>query len=104
MFQFELLIILSLNVWVTNQFGNLWWNLYVAKYSTSNNLQVLVVGGGDGGVIREVSKHPAVESIVQCEIDEVSEKVVVWLTVLIKLLWSFLSFIFSLAQTVQYDF
>ena len=34
--------------------------------------QVLVVGGGDGGVIREVSKHPAVESIVQCEIDEVS--------------------------------
>ena len=82
----------------------MWWNLYVAKYSTSNNLQVLVVGGGDGGVIREVSKHPAVESIVQCEIDEVSEKVVVWLTVLIKLLWSFLSFIFSLAQTVQYDF
>ena len=36
------------------------------------HLQVLVVGGGDGGVIREVSKHPAVESIVQCEIDEVS--------------------------------
>ncbi|CAH3044500.1 unnamed protein product [Porites evermanni] len=32
--------------------------------------KVLVVGGGDGGVIREVSKHPAVESIVQCEIDE----------------------------------
>ena len=82
----------------------MWWNLYVAKYSTSNNLQVLVVGGGDGGVIREVSKHPAVESIVQCEIDEVSGKVVVWLTVLIKLLWSFLSFITSLAQTVQYDF
>ena len=49
----------------------------MAKYSTSNNLQVLVVGGGDGGVIREVSKHPAVESIVQCEIDEVSEKLVV---------------------------
>ena len=36
------------------------------------HLQVLVVGGGDGGVTREVSKHPAVESIVQCEIDEVS--------------------------------
>ena len=36
--------------------------------------QVLVIGGGDGGVIREVSKHPAVESIVQCEIDEVSNQ------------------------------
>ena len=33
--------------------------------------QVLIVGGGDGGVIREVSKHSAVESIVQCEIDQV---------------------------------
>lgn len=32
------------------------------------------MGGGDGGVIREVSKHPAVESIVQCEIDVVSTK------------------------------
>lgn len=34
-------------------------------------LQVLVIGAGDGGVIRDVSKHPLVESIVQCEIDEV---------------------------------
>ena len=33
--------------------------------------KVLIIGGGDGGVIREVSKHPTVESIVQCEIDEV---------------------------------
>ncbi|XP_015756173.1 PREDICTED: spermidine synthase-like [Acropora digitifera] len=31
---------------------------------------VLIIGGGDGGVIREVIKHPAVESIVLCEIDE----------------------------------
>lgn len=35
------------------------------------SLKVLIIGGGDGGVIREVSKHPAVESIVQCEIDKV---------------------------------
>ena len=34
-------------------------------------LQVLVIGAGDGGVIRDVSKHPLVEYIVQCEIDEV---------------------------------
>ena len=33
---------------------------------------MLVIGGGDGGVIREIAKHPSVESIVQCEIDEVS--------------------------------
>ncbi|XP_063613641.1 spermidine synthase-like [Penaeus indicus] len=31
--------------------------------------KVLIVGGGDGGVAREVAKHPAVEKVVQCEID-----------------------------------
>lgn len=33
-------------------------------------LQVLVVGGGDGGVVREVCRHSEVEEIVMCEIDE----------------------------------
>ena len=32
--------------------------------------QVLVVGGGDGGSVREVLAHPSVERVVQCEIDE----------------------------------
>ncbi|RIV17049.1 polyamine aminopropyltransferase [Alicyclobacillaceae bacterium I2511] len=31
---------------------------------------VLVVGGGDGGVVREVLKHPSVERVVLAEIDE----------------------------------
>jgi len=31
---------------------------------------VLIVGGGDGGVIREVAKHKGVKSITICEIDE----------------------------------
>jgi spermidine synthase len=31
--------------------------------------RVLVVGGGDGGVLREVLKHPAVERATLCEID-----------------------------------
>jgi len=31
---------------------------------------VLVVGGGDGGCVREALKHPSVERVVQCEIDE----------------------------------
>lgn len=43
-----------------------------------NPAKVLIVGGGDGGVAREVSKHPKVQEIVQVEIDkgviEVSKK------------------------------
>lgn len=31
---------------------------------------VLIVGGGDGGVAREVSKHTGVKRIVQVEIDD----------------------------------
>jgi len=31
--------------------------------------KVLVIGGGDGGTIREVLKHPSVEKAVLCEID-----------------------------------
>ena len=33
--------------------------------------QVLIIGGGDGGVLREVVKNALVESVVLCEIDEV---------------------------------
>jgi spermidine synthase len=32
--------------------------------------QVLVVGGGDGGSVREVLRHASVERVVLCEIDE----------------------------------
>ena len=32
--------------------------------------RVLVIGGGDGGVLREVVKHTSVEEVVLCEIDE----------------------------------
>lgn len=35
-----------------------------------NPKKVLIIGGGDGGVAREVLKHPGVESVHQCEIDE----------------------------------
>jgi spermidine synthase len=35
-----------------------------------NPKKVLVVGGGDGGAIREILKHPSVEKAVLCEIDE----------------------------------
>lgn len=33
-------------------------------------LQVLVIGGGDGGVLREIARHGSVESIDICEIDQ----------------------------------
>lgn len=33
-------------------------------------MQVLVVGGGDGGVLREISRHSSVEHIDICEIDK----------------------------------
>ncbi|XP_021742290.1 spermidine synthase 1-like [Chenopodium quinoa] len=38
--------------------------------SISNPKKVLVIGGGDGGVLREVARHSSVELIDICEIDE----------------------------------
>lgn len=39
--------------------------------SHPNPKNVLVIGGGDGGVVREVLKHEGVEKVVLCDIDEV---------------------------------
>jgi spermidine synthase len=33
-------------------------------------MQVLVVGGGDGGVLREIARHDSVDTIDMCEIDQ----------------------------------
>jgi spermidine synthase len=38
--------------------------------SHPNPKKVLVIGGGDGGVVREVLKHDTVEQVVLCDIDE----------------------------------
>jgi len=38
--------------------------------SHPNPKKVLVVGGGDGGAIREIIKHDSVEEVILCEIDE----------------------------------
>ena len=32
--------------------------------------RILVIGGGDGGTVREILKHPEVEQVQVCEIDE----------------------------------
>ena len=43
---------------------------HLALNSHPNPERVLVIGGGDGGVLREVVKHSTVETAVLCDIDE----------------------------------
>jgi len=43
---------------------------HLPMFSHPNPEHVLIVGGGDGGVIREVVKHKCVKSITICEIDQ----------------------------------
>ncbi|XP_057658560.1 spermidine synthase [Diorhabda carinulata] len=42
---------------------------FIPLCAHENPQKVLIVGGGDGGVAREVQKHPSVKEIVQVEID-----------------------------------
>ena len=42
---------------------------HVPLFAHGNAKNVLVVGGGDGGVLREVLRHPEVKSATLCEID-----------------------------------
>lgn len=42
---------------------------HVPMLAHPNPRQVLVIGGGDGGTVREVLKHPSLERVVLCEID-----------------------------------
>lgn len=39
-------------------------------FTHENPRRALVIGGGDGGVLRELGKHPELEEIDICEIDE----------------------------------
>ncbi|KAL8636444.1 MAG: hypothetical protein Q9228_006160 [Teloschistes exilis] len=43
---------------------------HLAMNSHPNPQRVLVIGGGDGGVLREVVKHSTVETAILCDIDE----------------------------------
>lgn len=43
---------------------------HIPLFTHPNPKKVLVVGGGDGGAIREILKHTEVEKAVLCEIDE----------------------------------
>lgn len=44
---------------------------HLAMNSHPDPKRVLVIGGGDGGVLREVIKHKMVEEAILCDIDEV---------------------------------
>ncbi|KMU77192.1 spermidine synthase [Coccidioides immitis RMSCC 3703] len=43
---------------------------HLAMNSHPNPKKVLVIGGGDGGVLREIVKHESVEEAILCDIDE----------------------------------
>ncbi len=42
---------------------------HVALNTHAAPKKVLVIGGGDGGSVREILKHPSIEKVVHCEID-----------------------------------
>mmetsp|Transcript_18676 Transcript_18676/g.24314 ORF Transcript_18676/g.24314 Transcript_18676/m.24314 type:complete len:314 (+) Transcript_18676:67-1008(+) len=52
--------------------------VHLPMFSHAQPKRVLIVGGGDGGVLREIIKHDCVETVDMCEIDpmvcEVSKK------------------------------
>lgn len=43
---------------------------HVPLFAHGNACRVLIIGGGDGGILREVLKHPEVEQVTQVEIDQ----------------------------------
>ena len=56
--------------------------VHVPLCSIPEPQRVLIIGGGDCGALREALKHPNVEKVVQCDIDErvtrVSERFFPW--------------------------
>ncbi|TNF34190.1 MAG: polyamine aminopropyltransferase [Gammaproteobacteria bacterium] len=42
---------------------------HVPMFSHPDPKRVLIIGGGDGGILREVVKHPGLEQVTQVEID-----------------------------------
>jgi spermidine synthase len=44
--------------------------VHVPMLSHPNPEHILIIGGGDGGILREVLKHPSAKSVTQVEIDQ----------------------------------
>ncbi|KII67259.1 Spermidine synthase [Thelohanellus kitauei] len=47
---------------------------FLPTNSHLNPRDALVLGGGDGGTLRELDRHPKVQNVTLCELDEVSKK------------------------------
>ncbi len=43
--------------------------VHVPMNSHASPSRILIIGGGDGGILREVFKHPSIEHVTQVEID-----------------------------------
>ncbi|EAQ66912.1 spermidine synthase [Marinomonas sp. MED121] len=43
---------------------------HVPMFAHGNAKKVLIIGGGDGGMLREVLRHPGAEQVTQVEIDQ----------------------------------
>jgi spermidine synthase len=43
---------------------------HMALFSVENPKSVLIIGGGDGGIMREALRHPSVTDVTLCELDE----------------------------------
>jgi len=43
---------------------------HVALFSVENPASVLIIGGGDGGIMREALRHRSVTDVTLCELDE----------------------------------
>ena len=43
---------------------------HIPMHCHPDPVNVLIVGGGDGGVLREVCRHPGVQRVTMCEIDK----------------------------------
>uniref|UniRef100_A0A1I7YRI4 Spermidine synthase n=1 Tax=Steinernema glaseri TaxID=37863 RepID=A0A1I7YRI4_9BILA len=43
---------------------------HLPMFAHPNPKKVLIIGGGDGGILREVLKHDTVEHVTMCEIDK----------------------------------
>ena len=44
--------------------------VHVPLFAHPNPKRVLIIGGGDGGILREVLRHPNIEHVTQVEIDQ----------------------------------
>lgn len=51
---------------------------HLPLFSHPNPERVLIVGGGDGGVLREVLRHKCVGEVTVCDIDEVCILTFLW--------------------------